>query len=138
MASICATGGSQRLSWPIPSTRLFLAQASTTASAPFFVRARDRVCIAVTDRECLAGQKVELPPFTLINGGFIAGQVVNASTGQPITATEQGRPIEIGLLGPSHPLGKVVSPTRMATVDRDGRYTLRAAPGALLASVPGR
>ena len=71
-----------------------------------------------------------MPPLTLIDGGFIAGRVVNASTGEPIAANEQGRPIEIGLLGPSQPLGKVVAPTRMARVDRAGRFTLRAAPGA--------
>ena len=45
----------------------------------FSVRAKDRVCVAITDRECLAGKKVELPPFALINGGLIAGQVVNTS-----------------------------------------------------------
>jgi len=95
----------------------------------FSVRAKDRVCIAITDRECLAGKKLELPPFKLINGGFIAGQVVNASSGQSIAVSDQGEPIVIGLIGPSQPLGKGVSPSRMATVDRTGRYTLRAAPG---------
>ena len=58
----------------------------------------------------VAGQKLELPPFKLINGGFIAGQVVNASTGQPIAVTDDGQPIVIGLFGPSQPLGKAVSP----------------------------
>ncbi len=95
----------------------------------FCVRAKDRVCIAITDRECLAGQKLELPPFKLINGGFITGQVVNASTGQPIAVTDRGEPIVIGLLGPSQPLGKAVSPLRLANVDSAGRYSMRAAPG---------
>ena len=95
----------------------------------FSVGAKDRVGVAITDRECLAGQTLELPPFQLIHGGFIAGQVVNASTGESIAVNEMGRPIVIGLLGPSQPLGKVVSPSRMATVDRAGRYCVRAAPG---------
>jgi Carboxypeptidase regulatory-like domain len=95
----------------------------------FSVRAKDRVCIAITDRECLAGDTLELPPFKLIGGGFIAGQVLSAATGQAIAVANDGGPIVIGLLGPAQPLGKVVSPSRMATVDSAGRYTVRAAPG---------
>jgi hypothetical protein len=95
----------------------------------FSVRAKDRVCVAITDRECLAGETLELPRFELINGGFIAGQVVDAATGQLIKVTEQGEPIVISLFGPSRPLGKAIVPSRMATVDSAGRYVVRAAPG---------
>ncbi len=95
----------------------------------FCVGAKDRVCVALTDRECLAGGKVELPPFTLVKGGFISGQVVNAKTGEPIAMTERGEPIALGFYGPSLPLGKVISPLRLATTDRAGRYTLRTAAG---------
>jgi hypothetical protein len=99
------------------------------AEYTFCASAKDRVCVALTDRECLAGGKVELPPFSLSKGGFISGQVVNARTGRPIAMTERGEPIAIGFFGPSLPLGKVISPLRLATTDRAGRYTLRAAPG---------
>ncbi|WP_175517550.1 carboxypeptidase regulatory-like domain-containing protein [Planctomicrobium piriforme] len=95
----------------------------------FFVEAHQRVCIAETDRECLAGQKIELPQFTLIEGGFISGQVVNSVTGQPMSLNEQGKPIALGLFGPSYPAGSVISPAWMAIVDDAGRFTLRAAPG---------
>ena len=95
----------------------------------FCVGAKDRICVALTDRECLAGAKVELPPFTLLKGGLISGQVVNAKTGEPIAMTERGEPIALGFHGPSLPLGKVTSPLRLATTDGAGRYTLRAAPG---------
>jgi hypothetical protein len=95
----------------------------------FSVRAKDRVCVAVTDRECVAGEKLELPPFHLIGGGFIVGQVMNAKTGEAIAFTDAGKPIAVGLIGPSQPLGKVISPSRLATVDSAGRFTLRAAPG---------
>ena len=95
----------------------------------FLVRARDRVAVATTDRECLAGETLGLPPFTLIRGGLIAGRVVNASTGQAIAVGNRGEPVALGFFGPSQPLGKVISPLRVATVDRDGRYTIRAAPG---------
>ena len=95
----------------------------------FCARAKDRVGVALTDRECLAGGKVELPPFTLVKGGLISGQVVNTKTGKPIAMTERGEPIAIGFYGPSLPYGKLISPLRMTTTDGTGRYTLRAAPG---------
>lgn len=95
----------------------------------FSVRAIDRVGIAITDRECLADNKLELPPIRLTNGGFIAGKVVNASTGKSIAVTEAGEPIVISLFGPSRPLGKAAWPLRMASVDSSGRFKLRAAPG---------
>ena len=95
----------------------------------FLAEAKDRVCVAVTGRECLAGEKVELPPFKLIGGGFISGQVVNTATGQSVSVSESGEPIMLGLFGPSQPAGPVVSPSRLAAVDRTGRFMLRAAPG---------
>src|SRR5262249_55464476 len=95
----------------------------------FLVEARDRVCLAVTGCECLAGEKIELPPFELIGGGFISGRVVNTATGQPVSDSESGGPIMLGLFGPSHPPGPVISPIRMAAVEKSGKFILRAAPG---------
>ena len=95
----------------------------------FSARARDRVCVSITDRECLAGATLELPPLRLIGGGFIAGRVVNAKTGEPISVTAGGEPIALGLLGPSQPPGKAISPARLASVDGAGRFSIRAAPG---------
>src|SRR5207249_4730132 len=88
-----------------------------------------RVCIAVTGRECLAGEKVALPQFKLVVGGFISGQVVNTVTGQSVSISESGTPIMLGLFGPSQPTGPVISPARLAAVDNTGRFILRAAPG---------
>jgi len=95
----------------------------------FLADAKDRVSVAVTGRECLAGEKVELPAFTLIGGGFISGQVVNTASGASVTVSEFGGPIMLGLLGPSQPPGRAISPMRLAAVDKTGRFTLRAAPG---------
>jgi beta-lactamase regulating signal transducer with metallopeptidase domain len=94
-----------------------------------WVEAENRVSTALTDRECLAGETLELPPFNLVNGGFISGRVINTKSGQPVTAADDGQPITIGLYGPSQPLGRVISPTPAATVDGSGRFTIRAAPG---------
>jgi beta-lactamase regulating signal transducer with metallopeptidase domain/5-hydroxyisourate hydrolase-like protein (transthyretin family) len=95
----------------------------------FLAEAKERVCVAVTGRECATGKKVELPPLTLIGGGFISGQVVNTATGESVSASESGGPIMLGLFGPSQPAGPVISPIRLAAVDKTGRFTLRAAPG---------
>jgi beta-lactamase regulating signal transducer with metallopeptidase domain/5-hydroxyisourate hydrolase-like protein (transthyretin family) len=95
----------------------------------FLADANDRVCTAVTGRECLAGEKVELPPLKLIGGGFISGQVVNTATGESVSVSESGEPVALGLFGPSRPAGRVISPARLALVDKTGRFILRAAPG---------
>jgi beta-lactamase regulating signal transducer with metallopeptidase domain/5-hydroxyisourate hydrolase-like protein (transthyretin family) len=95
----------------------------------FLAEAKDRVCVALTGRECLAGEKVDLPPFELIGGGFISGQVVNTATGESVSVSESGGPIMLGLFGPSQPPGPVISPVRLAAVDESGRFVLRAAPG---------
>ncbi|HKI17152.1 MAG TPA: M56 family metallopeptidase, partial [Isosphaeraceae bacterium] len=88
----------------------------------FLAAANDRVCIPVTGRECLAGETVELPQLELKGGGFITGLVVNTVTGRPVLVSERGEPIKLGLFGPSEP-------SRLAAVDKTGRFVLRAAPG---------
>jgi beta-lactamase regulating signal transducer with metallopeptidase domain len=95
----------------------------------FLADAKDRVCIGLTGRECLAGATVELPALKLIGGGFIAGQVVNTVTREPVSVSDDGKEIMIGLIGPSQPLGRAISPKRMAAVDKTGRFLVRAAPG---------
>jgi beta-lactamase regulating signal transducer with metallopeptidase domain/5-hydroxyisourate hydrolase-like protein (transthyretin family) len=95
----------------------------------FLAEAPDRVCAAVTDRECQAGQRVELPAFKLTGGGFISGRVVNTATGESVSVSDSGQAIMLGLIGPSQPVGKVLPPVRLAAVDKTGRFMLRAAPG---------
>jgi hypothetical protein len=95
----------------------------------FLVDGTDRVCVAMTGRECMAGEKLELQPFKLIAGGLISGRVVNTATGEPVAVTETGEPVMLGLFGPSQPAGRVIAQIPLATVDREGRFTMRAAPG---------
>ncbi len=91
--------------------------------------APERVCVALTDQECAIGKNVELPPFQLIRGGLFSGRVINTATSQPVPVTKDGSPVAIGFFGPSQPYGRVISPKRLALVDAEGRFTLRAAPG---------
>ena len=95
----------------------------------FIVDAVDRVCIATTGRDCLAGEKLELSKFRLIEGGFITGNVVNTATAEMVNISERGDTLMLGLYGPSQPYAGVISPQRMAAVDESGRFRLRAAPG---------
>ena len=95
----------------------------------FLAEAKDRVCVAVTGRECLAGEKVELPPFKLIGGGFISGQVVNTATGQSVSVSENGGPIMLGLFGPSQPPGPVISPGAAGCGGQDGPVHSACGPG---------
>ena len=64
-------------------------------------------------------------------GGFIYGRVTNTSTGGPVTTIDSGERISLGVYGPSHPANsRIIRPLHLTTVDSDGRYSLRAAPGA--------
>ena len=89
----------------------------------------NRVCVAVTERDCTAGESIELPQFNLINGGFISGHVVNSKTGEVIAKADDGQPIIMSLIGPSQPGGRVASPIPLAKVDDSGHFAVRAAPG---------
>src|SRR5262249_7096907 len=76
----------------------------------------------------LAGEKVELPPLTLTGGGFITGQVVNTVTGEPVTVSENGGPIMLGLYGPSQPAGGGVFSPRVGARGKTGPVTPAAGP----------
>ncbi len=91
----------------------------------FQAESQDRVCVAVTDIECLAGEKIELPALKLIAGGFISGRIVNTATGQSVSVSENGEPIRLGLFGPSQPKGQAM----LTEADDKGGFVLRAAPG---------
>lgn len=95
----------------------------------FRVGAKDRVAVALGEQDCSAGKTVNLPDFVLIRGGLIAGQVINTGTGKPIAVNQQGEPLLVGLYGPAELSGEVAAPGVLATVDAEGRFQMRAAPG---------
>lgn len=95
----------------------------------FVAKAEDRVCSAILDQECLRDSTVEIAALNLVQGGRITGQVLNTATGKPVAVTNEGNPIGIGLIGPSHPSRRVISPESLALVDEQGRFDLLAAPG---------
>ena len=96
----------------------------------FLVEGPDRVGVALTNRERLGGETVEMPPFKLVAGGLISGRVLIASTHEPVARSTNGTPILLGLIGPSHPRDPLnMVPARLTSVDAEGRFTLRAVPG---------
>ena len=95
----------------------------------FLADAEDRVTIAVTGRECLDGEKVELPPLKLIGGGFISGRVINTATGQSVSVTGVGEPVTLGLSTSAQPHGAVIAQTAQAEADKAGRFILRRPRG---------
>ena len=88
-----------------------------------------RICKAIEDVEVVDGETMKLKPLYLERGGFITGKVVDGNTGNPIATNNQGEPLQIGLFGPSKPFTKVISQTPSITVDANGEFVLRAAPG---------
>jgi hypothetical protein len=96
----------------------------------FLAEASDRISVPLIDLDCIAGETLELPPLTLIAGGLICGKVLNSSTHQPVLRSKNGNPIILGLFGPSHPpTPRRLVPARLTSVDAEGRFSLRAAPG---------
>ncbi len=91
----------------------------------FQAESKDRVCVAITNIECLAGEKIKLPALKLIAGGFISGRIVNTATGQSISVSDNGDRIRLGLFGPSQPKGQAM----LTEADQQGGFVLRAAPG---------
>lgn len=91
--------------------------------------ALDRVSVALTDIEVESLGHTELPGLTMTPGGLITGRIRDSRTGNIVTVNDEGRPIALGLFGPSHPYPRVISPLRLAMVDEEGRFTLRAAAG---------
>lgn len=87
------------------------------------------VAEAVPDLECRKGEHVELQPLLATAGGWLTGQVINTDTSQPIAFNPEGERIALGLYGPSRPAGRLLHQHRLAEVDDEGRFRMRAAAG---------
>ena len=103
----------------------------------FSVRAKDRVCIAITDRECLAGEKLELPPFKLIERR-IHRRSGHQRLNRPADRRERKRtPDRHRPPRPVAAIGKVISPEdgdrgQRRPVHRRGRPRVRTFPTSLI------
>lgn len=89
------------------------------------------VAKAVEEVACPNGGQVELEPLKASAGGWIVGQVINTATGKPMVLTPEGKRIALGFFGPSRPQpqGRLVHLHRLAEVDGEGRFRIRAEAG---------
>lgn len=90
---------------------------------------QQRIATALADVVCAPRKTVELPEFRMTEGGYITGQVINTKTGKPLLSNQQGQPIALGLIGPSHPGGNGSRQLWLTKTDGEGRFRLRAMPG---------
>ena len=112
---------------PRPAGRK-VSDASVKGATTFAWTPEDRVCVAVTDRDCLAGEDLELPPLPVDRRRFHLRP--SRQHGHRKAARRfRWRADHARLARPIAPDGKVISPARLATVDDTGRFILRAAPG---------
>lgn len=91
-------------------------------------QAKDRTCIALDSFSGPVGKTTEAPDLKLIPGGFIAGKVVDKTTGKPLSKLPGGQQMHIAHYGPAFP--KSGAAVGAATIAEDGSYQLRVAPGA--------
>jgi 5-hydroxyisourate hydrolase-like protein (transthyretin family) len=88
--------------------------------------AADRACTAIDSLTVTAGNTLTGQELTLVEGGWVEGRVVDATTGAPITGTAD-RPLYVACHGPGRP--KSGAAVQSARVDEKGRFRLRVAPG---------
>ena len=82
-------------------------------------------CTAVAALAVAGGATAEARDLVLVGGGFIAGRVLDDTTGAPV---QPGETAEVELNGPSRPrTGAAVESSRVAA---DGTFRMRAAPGS--------
>ncbi len=86
----------------------------------------DRACAAIDSLSVGVGKTLDSQDLTLVEGGWIEGRVLDATTGEPITGTPD-QPLHVACYGPGRP--KSGSACQSATVDEMGQFRLRVAPG---------
>ena len=82
-------------------------------------------CGARADFKVVAGEEHNVD-LALVAGGLINGRFIDDDTGEPVYPGEGSR---VSLQGPSRPISQDLRDAHMATVEPDGTFTFRAAPG---------
>ena len=89
-----------------------------------YPQAEDLTVVALDSFQAKAGEMREAPDLLLIEGGFIAGRVIDEATGKPI---KPGQYSDVAIYGPSRPKsGAAVETSR---IREDGSFRIRVAPG---------
>jgi 5-hydroxyisourate hydrolase-like protein (transthyretin family) len=88
--------------------------------------AADRACAAIDSLTVTAGKTLASQDLTLVEGGWIKGQIVDQTTGTPITGTPD-QPLYVACYGPGRP--KSGAACQSVRVDEKGEFRLLVAPG---------
>jgi beta-lactamase regulating signal transducer with metallopeptidase domain len=86
----------------------------------------DRTAVAIASLDVAAG-KMSVADLKLIEGGFLEGKLVDVDSNKAIPKTAEGRAIQVAAYGPAHP--RPGAAVQSATVDENGHFRLRVAPG---------
>ncbi len=86
----------------------------------------DRACAAIDSLQVTAGKTLSGQDLTLVEGGWIEGRVVDATTGEAVVSTPDRRPY-IGCHGPARP--KSGAAVQSIQADENGKFKLRVPPG---------
>jgi type II secretory pathway component GspD/PulD (secretin)/beta-lactamase regulating signal transducer with metallopeptidase domain len=88
-------------------------------------KAENLTVVALDSFEVKAGEVREAPDLVFIEGGFIAGRVIDEATGKPV---KPGQHSNVAIYGPSHP--KSGAAVEISEIREDGSFRIRVAPGS--------
>ncbi|MHC4569133.1 MAG: carboxypeptidase-like regulatory domain-containing protein, partial [Planctomycetota bacterium] len=89
-----------------------------------WAQAEDFTAAALSSFKTEPGRTHQAPDILLVGGGFIAGRVVDETTGEPV---KPGAASDVAIYGPSRPKsGAAVETSR---IRQDGSFRIRVAPG---------
>ncbi|HKB05530.1 MAG TPA: carboxypeptidase-like regulatory domain-containing protein [Gemmataceae bacterium] len=100
--------------------RLKAGQYNLWAEAP------DRACVAIDSLTVTAGKTLAGQDLSLIEGGWIEGQVVDAATADPVGSAPH-RTLHVTCFGPGRP--KSGADCHQTQVNEKGQFKVRVAPG---------
>jgi beta-lactamase regulating signal transducer with metallopeptidase domain len=87
----------------------------------------DRTAVAIDSLPVEPAMTSIAPDLKLIDGGFLEGKVIDVESNKAISKTPEGETFEVAVYGPSHP--RSGAGVQAATVDENGYFRLRVAPG---------
>lgn len=91
-----------------------------------WAEAEDLTVVALAGMQAHEGQTDDLDTLVLVRGQRITGVVLDADTGEPVQPGARG---DVAMYGPARP--RSGGACEVAPIGADGRFTLRAAPGAV-------
>jgi Carboxypeptidase regulatory-like domain len=87
----------------------------------------DRTAVAIAALDIAAGKTSDGNDLKLIEGGYLEGKLVDVASNKAISKAAEGRSLQVAAHGPARP--RPGAAVQAATVDENGHFRLRVAPG---------